>query len=355
MRAFTALLLVAGLVGIAVAAARVPALGPVVTVALPYAAVAVFLLGLVVRVVRWARAPVPFRITTTCGQQRSLPWLKSQELESPSGTLGVIGRMALEVLCFRSLFRNTRVRVGDGGRVVHGDRRWLWLAALAFHWSLLLVLTRHLRFFVEPVPGLVLLVQHVDGFFQIGVPELFVTTFAITLALAYLAYRRFANPQVRYVSLVADYFPLFLLLTIVGSGILMRHFAKTDVAAIKELAVGLSTFHPRAPSTLSPVFAVHLLLVSVLLAYFPFSKLVHMAGVFLSPTRNLANDNRARRHVNPWDPDVKTHAYEEWEHEFHDKLTAAGIPLQGAPPPPAAGIPLQGAPPPAAGATSQGG
>jgi len=338
MRAFPALLIVAALVALGVAAARVPALWPVLTVALPYAAIAVFLLGVVLRVVRWARAPVPFRITTTCGQQRSLPWIKSQELESPSSTLGVVGRMALEVLTFRSLFRGTRARLADDGRLAHIDTKWLWLGAMLFHWCLLVVLLRHTRFFIEPVPALVLMVQHLDGFFQIGVPELFLTTIGITLGLAYLTYRRLANPQVRYVSLAADYFPLFLLLGIVGTGILMRHFVKTDIAGIKEVAIGLCTFHPRTPVTLSAMFAVHLTLVSVLLLYFPFSKLTHMAGVFLSPTRNLANDSRARRHVNPWNPAVKTHAYSEWEEEFHDKLLASGLPLdQEAPPAPPAG------------------
>ena len=28
-------------------------------------------------------------------------------------------------------------------------------------------------------------------------------------------------------------------------------------------------------------------------------------GVFLSPARNLANSNRAKRHVNPWNPEVE--------------------------------------------------
>ena len=54
----------------------------------------------------------------------------------------------------------------------------------------------------------------------------------------------------------------------------------------------------------------------MLLAYFPFSKLMHMAGVFLSPTRNLANNNRMVRHVNPWDYPVKVHPYEEYEDEL---------------------------------------
>jgi hypothetical protein len=53
-----------------------------------------------------------------------------------------------------------------------------------------------------------------------------------------------------------------------------------------------------------------------------------MAGVFLSPTRNLANSNRRVRHVNPWDYPVKVHAYEEYEDDLRDKMKAAGIPVE---------------------------
>jgi hypothetical protein len=65
----------------------------------------------------------------------------------------------------------------------------------------------------------------------------------------------------------------------------------------------------------------------MLVAYFPFSKLVHMAGVFMSPTRNMANNNRMVHHTNPWDYPVKVHTYEEYEDEFRDKMKAAGIPV----------------------------
>ncbi len=75
------------------------------------------------------------------------------------------------------------------------------------------------------------------------------------------------------------------------------------------------------------MFYVHLFLVCALLIYFPFSKLVHMAGIFLSPTRNLANTSRMRRHVNPWSYPVEVHAYEEWEDEFRDAMRDAGVPL----------------------------
>mgnify|MGYP000589277034 CR=1 FL=1 len=68
-------------------------------------------------------------------------------------------------------------------------------------------------------------------------------------------------------------------------------------------------------------------LVAALMLVFPFSKLLHMGGIFLSPTRNLANNNRMKRHVNPWDYPVKVHTYPEWEEEFHDKIVAAGLPL----------------------------
>ena len=134
----------------------------------------------------------------------------------------------------------------------------------------------------------------------------------------------------RYISLPADYFALFLLLGVAGSGVLMRYVTRVDLVSAKELALGLVALHPVAPPDIGIPFYVHVFLVSVLFAYFPFSKLMHMGGVFLSPTRNLANDNRRRRHVNPQNPEVEPHTYEQWEDEFRDKLLAAGIPVERA-------------------------
>ena len=100
----------------------------------------------------------------------------------------------------------------------------------------------------------------------------------------------------------------------------MRFFLRTDVdiVSIKRLAVGLATFQPVILTDIGSIFYIHLFLVSVLLAYFPFSKLMHMGGVFLSPTRNMANDSRMRRHINPWNPDVKPHSYAGYEDEFRE-------------------------------------
>jgi [DsrC]-trisulfide reductase subunit M len=296
-------------------------------VILPYAALAAFLAGAFYRVLKWAGAPVPFRIPTTCGQQKSLPWIKANNLESPYNLAGVIGRMALEVLLFRSLFRNTKVQLA-GTRAVYGGAKWLWLAGLTFHWSFLLIVLRHLRFFTEPVfPGVNLLAG-VDGFFTVGVPTLYFTDVAILLAVTYLFLRRTFIPPLRYISLASDYFPLFLILGVVLSGFLMRHVYKVDLLKVKELALGWVRFSPVIPEGIGLPFYVHLFLVSALLVYFPMSKLMHMGGVFLSPTRNLANNNRMKRHVNPWNYPVKVHTYQEYEDEFREKMKAAGIPVE---------------------------
>jgi len=298
-----------------------------IAVAVPYAAAAIFLAGFCYRVLRWAWTPVPFRIPTTCGQQKSLPWIKASPLDNPSTIWGVLGRMGLEVLAFRSLFRNNRARL-DKDRLVLAESKYLWLGALAFHWALLLVLLRHLRLLIEPVPAFVLALQHVDGFFQITAPDLYASDVVLLVALAYLLLRRLRDPLLRFVSLFTDYFALFLLLAIAISGVLMRYVLRADITTVKQFALGLATFHPIVPTALSGVVLVHLLLVSVLAAYFPFSKLMHMGGVFLSPTRNLANNNRSQRHINPWNYPVKTHSYAEWEEEFRDKIKAAGLPLE---------------------------
>jgi nitrate reductase gamma subunit len=299
-------------------------------VVVPYAAVALFLLGFSYRVLKWAGSAVPFRITTTCGQQKTLSFIKNDNLDNPHNLMGVLGRMALEVLFFRSLFRNTKAKLKEDEWLVYGRDKWLWAGAIAFHWCFLIVLLRHFRFFAEPIPSFVLVLQELDGLFKIGVPVLYFTGLILLASVTYLFLRRVVIPQLSYISLVADYFPLFLIMGIAGSGILMRHFYKVDIVAVKELTMGLVSFQPAVPEGLGFLFFAHLFLVSALFAYFPFSKLMHLGGVFMSPTRNLVNNSRRRRHVNPWNYDVKVHTYEEYEDEFREVMKGAGIPLEKA-------------------------
>jgi len=296
-------------------------------VAIPYLAVLVFIAGFIRKVIKWGQSPVPFHIPTTCGQQKSLPWIKHSKLDNPSTTLGVIGRMALEVLLFRSLFRNLKTDMKDG-RPVYGSNKWLWLGSIAFHVSFFVVLIRHLRFFTEPVLSWVNTIDAVDGFLQVGVPHLLMTGVLLVAAATYLLLRRIFNSQVKYVSLPADYFPLFLIIGIAVSGILMRYFIKVDIIKVKELTMGLAAFQTTVPDGIGSIFFVHLFLISVLFAYFPFSKLMHLGGIFMSPTRNLANNSRAVRHINPWNPKVHLHTYEEYEDEFRKVMKSEGLPVE---------------------------
>lgn len=325
MNAFRALMAFLGVVLVAATAAWFKL--SLVTVVVPYAAFALFLIGSSYRVLRWAWVPVPFRITTTCGQQKSLPWIRPATLDNPSTGWGTLGRMTLEVLLFRSLFRNSRARLRSG-RLAFREDQWLWLGALAFHWSLLIILVRHLRFFLQPLPAIVTRIDQLDGILQVGLPHLYISDVVLVCALAYLITRRLHDPVLRFVSLFSDHFVLFLLAGIAASGLLLRFVVRADLVAVKQFGLSLAALHPHVPTPASPIFVIHLLLVATLAGYFPASKLVHMAGVFLSPTRNLPNNNRAERHANPWNAPVVTHSYEEWEREFHDKLKSAAIPIE---------------------------
>ena len=239
--------------------------------------------------------------------------------------------MVLEILFFRSLARNTRTELRKDRGLVYGTDLSLWAGAMAMHWALAVVLLRHLRLFTEPVPAFVTAAEGLDGFLEIGLPVVNVTTVVLLCALLYLLYRRLAHPWVRYVSLPGDYFALFLLLGIAGSGTWLRHFAHTDISGVKELTLSLVHFSPVVPTGIAPLFYGHLFLVCTLLVYFPLGKLVHAPGVFLSPTRNMANNSRMKRHINPWNPKVKVHTYEEWEDEFRNIMKDAGMPLEKEP------------------------
>ena len=139
-------------------------------------------------------------------------------------------------------------------------------------------------------------------------------------AVLFLLARRLFNQRLRYISLMNDYFPLFLILGVVLSGICMRYFDKTDIAQVKVFIMGLVHFSPVAPDGISPLFFMHLAFVSVLLLYFPFSKLMHMPGVFFSPTRNLPTNTREVRHVNPWNPPKQYFTYAEYEDVYRDAM-----------------------------------
>lgn len=308
-------------------------------VIIPYVAIITFVIGFFLRVLNWSKSPVPFCIPTTCGQQKSLPWFKQSRIDNPTTTGGVIIRMALEILFFRSLFRNTRMsfkKTPTGEKISYNWEIFLWVAALAFHYSFLVVFIRHLRFFFEEVPFLVKIVENLDAFmrveffsdaFSIGLPGIYMTGLILLAAVIFLVVRRVVSPKIKYISLASDFFPLFLIIGIACTGILMRYVAKPDIVGIKNFTMGLVNLQFNTPGDFGGIFYIHIFLVSVLFIYFPFSKLMHMGGIFLSPTRNMTTNTREKRHINPWNYPVKVHTYEEYEDDFREKMIEAGLPV----------------------------
>ncbi len=223
-----------------------------------YAATALLLGGLALKVRQYARTAAPLKIPT---------------MPAPTTKSGVALRMAREVVLFESLFKSNK---------------WTWLFGWMFHVALLLVVLRHLRYFTEPVWGWVVLLQ----------PFGLYAGFAMLAGLGGLWLRRLAVERVRYVTGPSDHLMLALFAGIVASGFAMQYLLRTDIVALKAFVLGLIAFDWQ-PLPTDPVLLIHLGLVAALMIVFPFSKLLHAPGVFFSPTRNQADDTRTRRYVAP--------------------------------------------------------
>ena len=224
-----------------------------------YLATVLFLGGLAYRIYGYARTPAPLKIPTT---------------PAPTTTPGVALRLAREVVLFESLFKSSK---------------WTWLFGWVFHFALLLVLLRHLRYFTEPIWTFVVLIQPFGTY----------AGFAMIGGLLGLWARRILVDRVRYVSTPSDHLMLLLIVAIGLTGLGMRYVAHTDIVAVKAFMLGLLVLDWQ-PLPADPVLLVHLFLVATLLIIFPISKLLHAPGLFFSPTRNQVDNARETRHVAAW-------------------------------------------------------
>jgi len=224
-----------------------------------YLATAIFVVGLAYRIRLYARTPAPLKIPTT---------------PAPVTRSGVVVRMAKEVVFFESLFK---------------ANKWTWLFGWVFHFAMLLVLLRHLRYFTEPVWFWVRWIQ----------PFGIYAGFAMLAGLAALWGRRFLVERIRYITGPSDHLMLLLLIGIAATGLMMKYVARTDIVSLKAFVLGLIYFDWQ-PIPADPVLLIHLGLVLLLLFIFPFSKLLHAPGVFFSPSRNQVDNPREKRHLAPW-------------------------------------------------------
>jgi nitrate reductase gamma subunit len=233
-----------------------------------YFATMLLVVGLLYRIYEYAKVPAPLKIATT---------------PAPLTVPGVGFRLFREVAFFESLFR---------------ANKWIWVFGYIFHVALLLVLLRHLRYFIDPrlVPDVVWLgIELIQPFGMYA-------GFAMLLGLGGLFARRILVNRVRYISSPSDYLMLLLLIMIGVSGLMMAYIERTDIVSVKNFFLSLAYFNlfNWQPLPFNIPLLVHLTLVLILMIIFPFSKLLHAPGVFFSPTRNQVDNPREKRHIADW-------------------------------------------------------
>lgn len=218
---------------------------------LPYITVTVFTLGVLWRLWRWAAARIVHDITLS-----PFPQTKGE----------VLGIYLREILLFRNLFKFDLP---------------LWVGAWPMHMALFGVLGGH-------VVGIYFLGKQ---FVYLGaseelskhLSELLGTVMGTILlvGLIYLLYRRAAIDRIRQISNPSDYLMLLLLIAIVSIGDFMRFFPAYGIEyePVREWFYTLATFQPAAIPD-NTFFIIHILLVQILIMIFPFSKLMHLFGMF---------------------------------------------------------------------------
>jgi [DsrC]-trisulfide reductase subunit M len=224
-----------------------------------YVATILLVVGTGLKIRKYAKTPAPLKIPTT---------------PAPTTRAGVFWRMTREVTVFESLFKSNR---------------WIWVFGYMFHAALLLVLLRHFRYFTFNIWWWVDLIQPFGKY----------AGFAMVIGLAGLWARRILVERIRYISSPSDHLMLALLIGIGISGLSMRYLSPVDIIGVKVFFLGLLRFQiNELPNQIN--LLVHLALVATLMIIFPISKLLHVPGVFFSPTRNQVDDPRENRHLAPW-------------------------------------------------------
>ncbi len=219
----------------------------------------VLVIGLAKKIYQYSQVPAPLKIPVT---------------PAPLTKGGVAVRLAKEAILFAALFRSNK---------------WTWLFGWMFHMSLFVVLTIHLRYFIKDVPEWLVLLQPIGKY----------AAFTMIIGLLGLLVRRMFVARVKYISSPSDYLWLLLLLVIGLTGVTMRFISHTDIICVKEFSLGILSFNWQTLPMDVPLL-VHLFLVAILMILLPFSKLLHIPGLFFAPSRNQVDNPREKRHISPW-------------------------------------------------------
>ena len=174
-------------------------------------------------------------------------WRTARRFERPRASTGRPSAKAYALTVLDIVFFNRLLKMNPA----------LWIGEWIFHFSFLLVMLRHLRFFLNPVPAWVWWVQ---------TPGL-IAGYILPFSLAYILAVRLLTKLEKYAS-SANVLLLGLVLIISSIGVLMHGWYKTDLVGVKVFVVGILSMKQAAlPESL--LFATHFGLVLVLVAFLP--------------------------------------------------------------------------------------
>ncbi|PMP87767.1 MAG: nitrate reductase [Desulfurella sp.] len=236
-------------------------------VILTYAAFAILIIGVVWKIIVYAKTPMPVKIPLT---------------PAPKTKTGAFFRVLGEVFFFKSLYRSNKST---------------WVGGYVFHVSLAIVLIQHvLRHYVYDFYH-----GNPPAWYNLLVPIGLVFGTLILISLVYLFLRRIFVERVKFISVLSDYFILVLLMLITIAG--LSEIVFQSPAALEKSVVQLDAFFNKLfifqPFDIphNPFFLLHYTLVLILLAYIPFSKIMHFVGIFFSPTLAMNDDVRENRYT----------------------------------------------------------
>jgi nitrate reductase gamma subunit len=234
-----------------------------------YVAMIILVVGVTNKILQYKRVPAPLKIAVT---------------PAPLTRTGVAYRFFTEVVLFNSLFRATK---------------WTWIFSFMFHFSLFLAFLRHLRYAISP-----------DSIFWPLINNMVIQSFGhyagftMVIGLLGLLARRIFVDRVRYISSLSDYLMLILILGIAATGLSIAYVAHTDVVQLKAFILGLFLFDwQNLPA--DTVLLAHLTMVLLLMIIFPVSKLIHLPGLFMAPTRYQIDNPREKRHLSSWGAELE--------------------------------------------------
>lgn len=216
----------------------------------PYIALLVFLIGMIYRIYTWAKMPSP--IITLYPKPKN------------SGLMPVLK----DVFLFPGLLKSDKS---------------FWGGAWIFHVALAFIFIGHFRVVMD-FPWL----WNLLGMNEAAVDKMSaisggIAGIIIMAAALYLIFRRISLQRVREISGLSDYLIMFLILGIVLTGNAMRFYQHFDLNLTRAYFAGLITLSG-AQMPVNGLFVLHFTLAQMLIILVPFSKILHLGGIFFSQT-----------------------------------------------------------------------